>query len=289
MNASVENNLDRRMARLVADIPVPQSEILELVSRRTAALQHLLGKPPVRSATPPDQRLMIARKKERFEYYQIGAGKDGGNTPEYIPVHQIAKVQELANASYRYAILQSASKELRKLERLQTLQKVAPFETIYEQLRAGRKELVSSVIPTEENLLRVFLSEPAEQLPFSPDAPEYYLKNGVRVRSKAELFEGNELVDEGIAFLYEIRIYLSGFGYVHPDFTVFNRRTKKVLYWEHFGKMDDPAYAEKALRKLGAYQRNGYFPGEQLILTFETAGSPLNTRQIQELVRHYFL
>ena len=53
--------------------------------------------------------------------------------------------------------------------------------------------------------------------------------------------------------------------------------------------MDSPAYAESAVRKIHCYERNGIFPGERLILTFETQRDPLNTEIVQLLLEKYIL
>lgn len=53
--------------------------------------------------------------------------------------------------------------------------------------------------------------------------------------------------------------------------------------------MDDPVYAQNAIRKIQAYEENDIYPGERLILTFETDKTILNTRQIERLVRRYLL
>ena len=51
--------------------------------------------------------------------------------------------------------------------------------------------------------------------------------------------------------------------------------------------MDDPIYARNAVRKIAAYEENDIFPGERLILTFETEKTMLNTRLIEKLVLKY--
>ena len=53
--------------------------------------------------------------------------------------------------------------------------------------------------------------------------------------------------------------------------------------------MDDPVYEQNAIRKIQAYEENDIYPGERLILTFETDKTILNTRQIERLVRRYLL
>ena len=69
---------------------------------------------------------------------------------------------------------------------------------------------------------------------------------------------------------YECPLHLKGYGIVYPDFTFLSRKTKQEIYWEHDGRMDDPGYAQNAVRKILAYEENGIYPGESLILTFET-------------------
>ena len=51
--------------------------------------------------------------------------------------------------------------------------------------------------------------------------------------------------------------------------------------------MDKQEYARTAVRKIESYQKNGIYPGERLILTFETAQSVLNSKNIEELAKKY--
>ena len=44
---------------------------------------------------------------------------------------------------------------------------------------------------------------------------------------------------------------------------------------------------EIAVRKIELYQKNGIYPGEQLILTFETEQSMLNQNILEKLVEKY--
>lgn len=64
-------------------------------------------------------------------------------------------------------------------------------------------------------------------------------------------------------------------------------RSKSEKILEHDGRMDDPIYARNAVRKIAAYEENDIFPGERLILTFETEKTMLNTRLIEKLVHKY--
>ena len=53
--------------------------------------------------------------------------------------------------------------------------------------------------------------------------------------------------------------------------------------------MDDPEYAEKAVRKIDGYVQSGILLGEQLIITYETSGYPLNGRVVEILVEKQLL
>ena len=51
--------------------------------------------------------------------------------------------------------------------------------------------------------------------------------------------------------------------------------------------MDKQEYATTAIRKIESYQKNDIYPGERLILTFETEQSVLNSKTIEGLVNKY--
>lgn len=53
--------------------------------------------------------------------------------------------------------------------------------------------------------------------------------------------------------------------------------------------MGDEEYAGKAIHRTAAYQENGIFPGDHLILTSETKNRPIDVKQIKGIIRHYLL
>ena len=109
------------------------------------------------------------------------------------------------------------------------------------------------------------------------------------MRSKTEVLISDILTDLQIPYLYEKPIFLSTWGWVFPDFLALNVRLRKVRYWEHYGKMDDPGYCERNLNKLLAYEKDGIFPGTNLIITHETSKNPVDTRLLVEVAKHYLL
>jgi len=91
-----------------------------------------------------------------------------------------------------------------------------------------------------------------------------------------------------VPYRYEEPLYLESYGIVHPDFTVLNVRTRKEIYWEHLGKMDDMEYAKDALERILIYEKNGIFPGDKLVISHETMENPINSRLIDAIIFKYF-
>ena len=92
-----------------------------------------------------------------------------------------------------------------------------------------------------------------------------------------------------IPYRYEYPLYLNGLGWIHPDFTILDIHTRKEVYFEHFGLMNDEDYREKAFRKIQIYEKNGYFQGDRLLFTYETERNPIDMRMIEQKIKHFFI
>lgn len=53
------------------------------------------------------------------------------------------------------------------------------------------------------------------------------------------------------------------------------------------GMLDNPEYARTAAKKIELYEKNGIFPGDNLILTFETSTQILDKKILELLVQRY--
>ena len=95
--------------------------------------------------------------------------------------------------------------------------------------------------------------------------------------------------DAGVPHVFEPQIYLEGHGWIRPDFAGLNVRKRKEIVIEHFGMMDDPAYAEKNVDKLHDYERNGFVLGDDLLITMETKKFAPERKSIEELIKRHFL
>lgn len=106
---------------------------------------------------------------------------------------------------------------------------------------------------------------------------------GDMVRSKSEALIADILFERKIPYRYESEIILDGIVY-HPDFTILHPGSGKIVYWEHFGKLDDPDYIHKNADRIATLARNGILPSKNLIISSETRQFPLSRQSICELI-----
>jgi len=152
----------------------------------------------------------------------------------------------------------------------------------------ARQKLITPIVDTEEILVKKWKAVSYKSLGFMDDS-DFYSNNGVRVRSKSELIIANMLEEYGVPYHYEYPILLKGLGTVHPDFTCLNVRKKKEIIWEHFGMMDNIAYANKNVSKIHAYNQNGYILGKNMIMTFETSQQAISSNIIRNMIEEFLI
>lgn len=144
--------------------------------------------------------------------------------------------------------------------------------------------LTTPVVESWEDKLNNWIQEEYEGKEFSPETPIIHTENGERVRSKSEKIIADYLCHKGINYKYEKPIKLRRLGIVHPDFTLLSQKINAEIYWEHFGRMDDPNYASMAVRKIDAYINSGILPGIRLIVTYETSNYPLQMQIVEKIL-----
>lgn len=130
----------------------------------------------------------------------------------------------------------------------------------------------------------------AAQYPRNTAFPEnliYQSEGGLLTRSKAEADIATKLERTGLLFRYEPRLLLGKHCY-YPDFGVLHPVHRREIYWEHYGKMDDPVYAKATIEKLRVYAEHGYHLGDNLIMTWETKQCPLTFAHINDRINCYF-
>ncbi len=227
----------------------------------------------------------------------IRIGKSNGSTQyrlvdkltgerKYVKANDVQKLRKIAQKQYNQEICKELEKNQSAIDKFLKNYDVNKIHQSYNKMAEGRKTLVTPIIETDE-LYRVnWLDDAYTSMPFF-DESEFYTNSGVRVRSKSELIIANLLEQNDIPYKYEKPLELEGMGKVRPDFICLNTRTRKEYVWEHFGMMDNADYANKNVIKLHCYQQNGYYPGVNMIVSFETSIYPISSKKLQNIIEQY--
>lgn len=235
----------------------------------------------------PEGTLRISSSKHQPQYYHCTKTNQKNGT--YISKQDMALVQQLAQKTYDEKVFACAKKRLSQIQKITRDYSDQEIEHIFEREHEERQKLIRPVEETWKQKLERWAAEEYQGKEFQDSMPCILTERGERVRSKSEKIMADYFFRNEIVYKYEKPLYLKGLGTVYPDFTFLSPRTGEEIYWEHDGRMDDPVYAKNAVKKIEAYENNGIYPGERLILTFETECTILNTQTIEKLVHKYLL
>ena len=254
---------------------------------RLGILNFFIKKTEDSLSTAPEGYLRIVKGKNGPSFYHVTDRRKPNG--KYISVRNIDLVKRLAQKEYDLKVLRKAHKERNCLLKLIGRYNRGIVEDTYGSLPQIKQTLVEPVILTDEEYVRQWLEKPFETKGFSENDPIITNDRGMRFRSKSEALSSNRYDIRGIPYRYEEPLFLEGFGMVYPDFKLLNVRYRKEFLHEHLGKMDDPEYAEENVRKIKAYQYNGWILGKNLIITMETRKTPLNPSDIDFIIDKYLI
>ena len=209
--------------------------------------------------TAPEGSMRLSTSKNKISYYHYQVPCKSGGT--YISRKNEVLIQKLAQKSYNEKVLSYAEKRLRYVRQLADIYEDSGIEEIFCKEHPARKKWISPIEPTWEQRVAEWSNEQYQGKGFKETDPVIYTERGERVRSKSEKIIADYFYSHNIPYKYEHPLYLEGFGIVYPDFTVLSKQTRREWYWEHNGKMDDPGYARKAIKKLQNYEKNNIFVG----------------------------
>ncbi len=259
--------------------------IKEILQNRQSELLQWKAEKEKAIANAPTGTLRICNSGNRTQFYQRMEPRDLNG--RYINEKERPLAQTLAQKDYDKKVLRSIEKEINAIEKFFAACPTVKAEQVYERMHKERQKLVNPIQETEEEFVRRWEKVVYQGKDFCEDMPEFYTMKGEKVRSKSEVIIADMLNREGIPYRYECPVNLKGYGMVYPDFTVLNVKCRREIHWEHLGMMDDPAYVERALQKIATYEKNGIYPGNGLILTYESKNMPINQKQILRIIKQY--
>ncbi len=261
--------------------------MLQKLSVREKMLAQELWKLEKDLEAAPSGRLKVLDKKTYYQYYF--ESKPGHEKPKYIPNSNIKFAESLAQRDYDKKLLKIIRAELDYISNYKEFLVQNDPKNIYEQMHPGRKAVINPFIEPDDSFIENWRLQSYTRMGFEEGLEEFYSNAGVRVRSKSEVMIANMLEYYDIPYRYEYPIVLKGVGNARPDFLCLNKRTREEFYWEHFGMMDNVGYANRNVKKINDYEQNKYYPGENMIMTFETSLHPLSSKTIKDKISKYLL
>ncbi len=269
--------------------------IVQLAKEEITRLEKILKKTDAFLSKAPGGCLKWQNKGKKTYYYHqyMIAEKDGEEKKwgrKYIKREELALAKKLAQKHYYSLMKEIAEEKLKTLKYFINRYQDKEIETIYEELSIERKSLILPLLTSVQELVKQWEEEQYEQATMHSENLKFETEQGDVVRSKSEVIIANILYQnrEDILYKYERPLNLKVNGMektIYPDFTMINKHTGKITYWEHAGRMDDSCYAEDFVRKMNIYVSNGLLPGRDVILTFETQENPLDIGVTKRLVK----
>lgn len=272
-------------------VPKESMPQLQALARdRIKYLEAILNDCNVHMKKMPAGTLGSTKHGSKYQYYWNQPESADECSPvirKYIKESEIDIAKSLAQKSYLKKLSATIKRELKLLYPLIKLDQT-PLESIYDELPSFRKILVNPYAIPDSDYFKMWNEIPYEKNNIIEETVFLTNKNE-RVRSKSEVNIANMLDKYDIPYKYEVPMQLIRNETIYPDFLCLNKRTREQFIWEHFGMMDDIGYLRKNYAKLQDYELKGYMPGKKLIVTFETAKQPLDSRIIQATIKNYLL
>jgi len=261
-------------------------DVRPALSERATLLQREIEKRKEALKSAPKGTLRVIPHGKSCQFYHRTEAHDTSGT--YIKKKNIKLAEALAQKAYSKKFIEVASKELQLIEKYLSETEQDGIKLIYEKSHKCRKPLISPVIEDDDTFITRWEDVTYEPGYFKEGMPVHFTAKGEKVRSKIEVNIANMLNYYNIPYRYEYPIVL-GNCERRPDFFCLNKRKRKEIIWEHFGLMEHADYAVSNVAKINKYMENGYKPGNNLIMTFETTESPLSTILIKELIETYLI
>lgn len=253
--------------------------MLKVLQQRKVLLESIIKECENRLKNACSGSLHVVTKRNIESFYQY---KDGKST--YISRKNIDLAKKLAQKKYDTQTIAEAEAELKAINDLIEII-IARKDVLSEIPKQLRENIEVNEVSDKEYAIKWQKQQyPRKKV---DESYPYFTNKGEHVRSKSECIIANLLEAKNVPYHYEKPISLDGEIVQYPDFTVLNKKTKCVYFWEHFGMMDNEGYCNEALAKITRFGKYGYFPGKNLILTFESSKCPLDTRVVEKSIKEF--
>ena len=233
---------------------------IEIVKKEVPQLENAIKKVDLFLNHAPEGCLKWQNKNGKTYYYHQFM-KDNKWVRRYIKKAELSLAKTLAQKHYYISIRYVLAKILDEMKCFAKKCPLNELEEIYDNLSVERKCLVMPIQVSVKEKLKQWENEVYEKNLIYPENLRYETAQGDMVRSKSEVIIADILYRnrKDILYKYERPLEVIESGrqkLIYPDFTIINKHTGKIIYWEHAGRMDDSYYANDFIKKINTYISN---------------------------------
>ena len=232
----------------------------------------------------PEGMLRIVNRGTYNQYYVRQKCEKAG---VYLKKSDIKRIMLLAQKKYDALFIEEAKKEQELIESfLENYSGTIP--EIYNKFPDEIRDKLRPADLTDDEYAKMWKSIPYTPKEFGKGDAVHLTNLGLRVRSKSEVIIAGVLDKFDIPYKFECPLKLANGKIIHPDFTILNKKTREIVYYEHLGKMEEIGYVKYNLGRLKEMEESGIYIGKNLIFTYETYAKPLNTKTVEKMLMSFF-
>lgn len=232
-------------------------------------------------------QIMLSKKKYPQYYWADAKWKDEYPKGKYLKKNEMNIAGRLAQKEYNQKLFEICMARKKAIDVFLSKIGQNDLKSFHENLPSQRKNLISTVILTDEEFRQKWKRETKGGQNDMPFVSEYYTNRDERVRSKSEMILAGIFDNLRIDYVYEPCLILNG-SFFYPDFALLDLQNRKTVFYEHFGKMDDPVYVAHVLEKLNVYQKNDIWPGINFLFSMEMSELPLDVKMVEKMLKDRF-
>ena len=265
------------------------NNFIEIAKEKVPQLENALKQVDEFLENVPQGSLKWQNKNGKTYYYHQFM-KDNKWVRRYIKKAELSLAKTLAQKQYYISIRPILERMLDEIERFIKKCPLNELEKIYDNLSVERKNLVTPIQVSVKEKVKQWENEVYEKNLMYHENLRFETEKGDTVRSKSEVIIANILYRnrKDILYKYERPLEVIENGRqktIYPDFTILNKHTGEITYWEHAGRMDDPYYANDFVKKMNTYITNDLLPGRDIVVSFESQSTPLDIKVVKRLVK----
>ncbi len=250
--------------------------IADMCAKQILELEEVIEKANKSLAHAPRGHIIVSKSNGCVQYYLKMPTEDR----KYLSKAEIKKIRALVQKEYDEEILKKAVMQKEILEKYVYRLRKSNLADVYANMKEEKQSLINPYYLPDDEYIKRWLQEQYEGKRIDDDMPEILTERGERVRSKSEKIIADKLYSMGNPYKYEYPLKLN-YGIIYPDFTLLDVKSRKEIYLEHFGMMDDPDYSKSAIKKIESFGKSGYTLGIDWIATFEASRSSLNVKILE--------